>query len=201
MDNTIYDGFLMPPVARRPRGRCGSKRFHHGPGAVRTALPVQERGMDCRAGLAGPPFGDRIRLSRHAGLCRIMCSALCLAPSLQHTLSPSLLQSPPGAFPDLALPMTLAPSSRAPGACSWDTLTAKVMQALQRAFQTRHSFVMEQEHLPGCPHRESSRLGWGPQLPPAFPSAQSGFGTRYHQDPFPPPNTHSLSACLIRCSS
>lgn len=64
--------------------------------------------------------------------------------------------------------------------------TAKVIQALQRTFQTRHSFVMEQEHLPGCPHHESSRLGWGPQLPPAFPSAQSsGFGTRYHQDPFP----------------
>lgn len=65
----------MPPVARRPRGRCGSKRFHHSPGAVWTALPVQERGMGCRAGLAGPPFGDRIRLCRFMQ-DNVQCSVL-----------------------------------------------------------------------------------------------------------------------------
>lgn len=87
MDNRIYDGFLMPPVARRPRGRCGSKRFHHGPGAVRTALPVQERGMGCRAGLAGPPFGDRIRLCRFMQ-DNVQCSLSCTkSPAHPQSLS------------------------------------------------------------------------------------------------------------------
>lgn len=175
----------MPPVARRPRGRCGSKRFHHSPGAVRTALPVQERGMGCRAGLAGPPFGDRIRLCRFMQ-DNVQCSLSCTkspahpqslsAPKPSRCFSQSCPLHASGSF------STLLQSSKS----LFMGHTAKVMQALQRTFQTRHSFVMEQEHLPGCPHHESSRLGWGPQLPPAFPSAQSsGFGTRYHQDPFP----------------